>query len=370
MKLKIGFMILFISISFSILYGLDKITSENPSDSALIRIGLSDIDSSTCEICDYDGIYYESGCKRCIQDGVVLTAHVSNERFYNVGWSNNNGMYYGDEKCDGTMNFENLSTNVNDTYFISISKTNLNLETNFYHDKKFSNLKESISTQMCSNPTNLEYIRISNEDGKPPGNGGKLSGSIDEIEIFKKNNNEKQLIFSSSFNECLDKTCNGLWNFRNTEKIFINTETDSLSFFSEVLGTNDYAHLKLNEKLPDSWEMRFKLEINELEEHPRGKGFLKIEPELRQIIFGIPALFLPFIGFGITQKSKSKSFGITIIFAGMIILIGSLLSQNLTTTEISNIYQFTVIILLSILIIILGMLKTGIRLKNRYEINN
>ncbi len=146
MKIKIGFIILFISISFSILYGLDKITSENPSDSALIRIGLSNIDSSTCEICDYDGIYYESGCKRCIQDGVVLTAHVSNERLYNVGWSNNNGMYYGDEKCDGKMNFKNLSTNVNDTYFISMSKNNLNLETSFYDDEQFSILKESINT--------------------------------------------------------------------------------------------------------------------------------------------------------------------------------------------------------------------------------
>ena len=78
-----------LSLFFTILYGVDKFTSDNPNDSSLIRIGLSNIDSSNCKICESNEIYYESGCKRCIQDGVILTAHVSNERLNNLGWSNN-----------------------------------------------------------------------------------------------------------------------------------------------------------------------------------------------------------------------------------------------------------------------------------------
>ena len=93
MHLKIGYAFLAISIFFIVIFGIDKITSENPSDSALIRIGLSDTDSSQCEICQEGEMYFESGCKRCIQDGIVLTAHVSNERFYSLGWSNDNGMW-------------------------------------------------------------------------------------------------------------------------------------------------------------------------------------------------------------------------------------------------------------------------------------
>ena len=111
MKNKIGYSFLFISLFCTLLYGLDKWTSDNPSDSSLIRIGLSDIDSSNCQVCELNEIYYESGCKRCIQDGIVLTAHVSNERLYNLGWSNNDGMYYGDNKCGGSKNFKNTSTN-------------------------------------------------------------------------------------------------------------------------------------------------------------------------------------------------------------------------------------------------------------------
>jgi len=370
MKNKIGFSLIILSLLFAFLYGIDKLTSDNPSDSALIRIGLSDIDSSNCNICELNEIYYESGCKRCIQDSVVLTAHVSNERFYNLGWSKNNSMYYGDNKCNGLKNFENTFANPNDTYYVEIEKNNLFLQTNFYTDENFSNLKESVSIEMCSNPTNLQYIRISNEDGKPPGNGGKLSGYIDDIEIF--DTVEKPLpIFSSSFDECLDITCNDLWKFRNPEKIFINTETDSLSFSSEVLGTNDYAHLKLDNELGDSWKVYFKFHIDELEEHPRGKGILKIDPQLRQIFFGIPALIFPFISYVITRKTKSKYFGITMITTGILILGGVLSNQNFDGNNISSIYLNIIVIGLSILIIILGMLKMIVRTKKyRYEINN
>ena len=381
MKIKISLILIFVSLFASILYGIDKFTSDNPNDSALIRIGLSNIDSSNCNVCELNEIYYDSGCKRCIQDGVVLSAHVSNERYYNIGWSNDNGMYHGDENCNGSQNLKNTSTNLNDIYYIKISKNNLSLETNFYNDENFSNLQESISTELCSNPTNLQYIRISNEDGKPPGYGGKLSGNIDEIELFDITENKPSLIFSTSFDNCLDKTCNNLWNFRNLEKIFINTDEDVLSFTSEVLGTNDYGHLRLDEELPNSWEMRFKLNIKELQEHPRGKGILNLDPELRQIFLGLPALILPFVGYGISRKIKSNSFGIMAVIIGIIISSGILfniyqIDSSIVENQSANIFESIsnlnlVIILISVLIIILGITKLNLRKKtNSNEMKN
>jgi len=364
MKNKIGITLIIISLSSILLFGIDKWTSDNPSDSSLIRIGLSDIVSSSCNACELNEMYYESGCKRCIQDGIVLTSHVSNERFYSLGWSNDAGMYYGDTKCDGIKNFKNTFSNINDTYYVEIIKNNLSLKTNFYTDENFSSLKESVSIEMCSNPTNLQYIRISNEDGKPSGNGGKLSGYIDDIEIFNNVDEKTQTFFSTSFDECEDKTCNDLWTFRNPEKISINTEIDSLSFSSEVLGTNDYAHLKLDQKLPNSWLMKFKFHIDDLEEHPRGKGILKINPELRYIIFGIPALLSPIIGYAITRKSKSKYFGITMIIIGTLIISGIISNQGLNLNSTIGIFQFVVIIPISILIIILGTKKMKMQVSN------
>ena len=369
MKNKIGSFFIIVSLLFACLYGIDKLTSDNPSDSALIRIGLSNIDSSNCDVCELNEIYYDSGCKRCIQDGIVLTAHVSNERLYNIGWSKNNGMYYGDEQCNGSKNLEYTFSNKNDTYYIEIEKDNQFLQTNFYTDQNFSNLKENISIEMCSNPTDLQYIRISNEDGKPSGNGGMLSGNIDDIKIFDTKNN--QSIFSTSFDECLDNTCNDLWKFRNPEKIFVDTKNDNISFSSEVLGTNDYAHLQLDDKLPNSWKINFKLHIDELEEHPRGKGIFNIDPQLRQIFFGIPALIFPFIGYGITKKTHSKFFGITMIVTGILIFSGILSNQNLDMNNALTLFLNISIIAISILIIILGIFKIGVeRKKIRYEIND
>ena len=370
MKNTIGSFFVIISLLFACLYGIDKLTSDNPSDSALIRIGLSNIDSLNCNECELNEIYYDSGCKRCIQDGIVLTTHVSNERFYNIGWSKNNGMYYGDKQCDGSKNLEYTTTNKNDTYYIEIEKNNQLLETNFYTDENFSNLKENISIEMCSNPTDLQYIRISNEDGKPPGNGGMLSGYIDDIEIFNSTKNQ-QLIFSSSFDECSNNTCNDFWEFRNPEKIFIDTQIDAISFSSEVLGTNDYAHLKLDNKLPDSWKFHFKLHIDELEEHPRGKGIFNIDPQIRQIFFGIPALIFPLIGYGTTRKTYSKFLGTLMIVTGILILGGILSNQNIDANDTSNISLNIAIITISILIIILGIFKIGVKNKKiRNEIND
>ncbi len=367
---KISFGLIILSLFLAFLYGADKFTSDNPSDSALIRIGLSSIDSSSCKVCELNEIYYESGCKRCTQDGIVLTTHVSNERLYSLGWSKNNGMYYGDNNCDGLQLFQNTFANINDTYYIEIEKNNLDLKTNFYTDKNFSNLKESMSVKMCSNPENLQFIRISNEDGKSSGNGGKLIGYIDDIEISYTLNEMTSSIFSTSFDECLDLSCNEQWKFRNTDKIFIDTKNDVLSFSSQVLGTNDYGHLKLDDELPDSWKMSFKFHINELEEHPRGKGILNIDPQLRQLLFGIPILIFPFIGYTITRKIKSKIFGSLMIILGILILSGILINQNFDMNNILYVSTNLFVIALSILIIILGILKMRTRTKINYEFNN
>jgi len=141
LKLKIAIILVGISLFSSILYGTDKITSENPSDAASIKIGLSSIDSSSCKICSEGGIFYDSGCKRCIQDGVVLTAHVANDRFYGLGWSNDDGMYYGDEMCEGSKNFPNANTNENDTYWIEIIKDEFNKH---YRNTKIDKSSEKI----------------------------------------------------------------------------------------------------------------------------------------------------------------------------------------------------------------------------------
>jgi len=289
MNYKIILPMIFLSMFFLIVFGVDKLTSENPSDSASIRIGLSNIDSSTCKICEINGSNYNGGCKHCIQDGVILTLH---ETFYTIGWSNNDGMYHGDKICDGSKNFENTFSNENDTYFVEIIKDDLILKTNFYNDENFTNLKESISLEMCSNPTNLQYLRISNEDGKPSGNGGKISGFIDEIQISKKIDNKIISTFFTSFDNCTDNTCGNTWTLHNSDRIFIDPKNNFLSFITEVSGTHDYAHLKLEQELPDSWLMKFKFHIDDLEKHPRGKGILNIDPELREILLIIPVLIV------------------------------------------------------------------------------
>ena len=365
MILKIAIILVAISLFSSILFGVDKITSENPSDAASIKIGLSSIDSSTCKICSEGGIFYDSGCKRCIQDGIMLTVPVSNDRFYELGWSNDNGMYYGDEKCDGSKNFSIVNTNENDTYWIEIIKDELELKSNIYSGSNFSELYDSTSITMCSNPTNLQYIRVSNEDGKPSGNGGKIFGYIDDIKIYNKkisSKNYDKAVFSTTFDECANKSCNNKWFLQNSERIFVESQKQHLQFLSAVTGTNDYAHFTLDTILPDSWTMRFKLHVDNLEPHPGGKGFLGIEPTDRQLIFGIPSFVLPFISYMISREISSKFLGSLIVVSGIIILLGLIINldsiiQNLYSVNIMDTIKFPTIIVITVFLIILGCSK-------------
>jgi len=53
---QVSVILILISIVTGSFFGIDKFTSENPGDEASIYIGLSDKDSSSCDICMPGGI--------------------------------------------------------------------------------------------------------------------------------------------------------------------------------------------------------------------------------------------------------------------------------------------------------------------------
>lgn len=53
-----------------------------------------------------------------------------------------------------------------------------------------------------------------------------------------------------------------------------------------------------------------------------GEGFIPFDHKIRGMGLGLPALILPIIAYFISRKDSSKSLGIMIIVAGVLILIG------------------------------------------------
>ncbi|MFB5636194.1 MAG: hypothetical protein ACE5RB_06155 [Nitrosopumilus sp.] len=53
-----------------------------------------------------------------------------------------------------------------------------------------------------------------------------------------------------------------------------------------------------------------------------GEGFIPFDHKVRGMGLGLPALILPIIAYFISRKESSKSLGIMIIVAGILILIG------------------------------------------------
>ncbi|NQV39878.1 MAG: hypothetical protein HQ505_04980 [Nitrosopumilus sp.] len=53
-----------------------------------------------------------------------------------------------------------------------------------------------------------------------------------------------------------------------------------------------------------------------------GEGFIPFDHKIRGMGLGLPALILPIIAYFISRKESSKSLGIMIIVAGVLILIG------------------------------------------------
>lgn len=359
------------SIILSIVFGIDKITSENPSDSALIHIGFSDRDSSSCQVCSEGGKYYNSGCKRCIQDGVVITTHVANDKPYRISWSNDDGIYYGDTNCEGIISFPKAKASSGDTYWIELIKNDLDLQANLYVNPQYSILYDSISTKMCSNPTNLSFLRLSNEDGKPAANGGKLVGYVDDFKIWN-NVLDPNLIptYEEDFSKCFDKTCGGEWVLQNADMFFVDTNNKNFYFDSQVTGRNDYAHYQLKQPLDNQWILRFKFHIEKLEEHPAGKGILKLDPSLRQILLGMPALFLPIFGYYISRNSISYLLGSLIIISGVIIFSGIIMNFSFNEFSSGSGNQMltpTLALIISIYVIILGVIKIK-RTISKYKI--
>lgn len=53
-----------------------------------------------------------------------------------------------------------------------------------------------------------------------------------------------------------------------------------------------------------------------------GEGFIPFDHKIRGMGLGLPALILPIIAYFISRKESSKSLGIMIIVAGVLIIIG------------------------------------------------
>jgi len=134
-------------------------------------------------------------------------------------------------------------------------------------------------------------------------------------------------------------------------------------FISQVSGTNDYAHLKITDDfLDDSWILRFKFHISELEPHPQGKGVLNIDPKVSQLVFGIISISLPIMGYLITHDQKSRTLGILILVSGLVVIFGISVSSYSFIVDLSIINSYKIILLLfgniiGIIIVILGIRK-------------
>ena len=196
------------------LYIIDKVTSENPNDSANIIIGISSIDSNSCLVCQPDGDFFNSGCKRCMQDNINFRARTAMGPPFLSSWSNDYAMFYGDKNCNGEIILPSINVESNKQYWAEIHLNDSNYSVSLFDSSDYSNAISSATNSMCSIPTELKFLRFSMNDGKPISNGGRLVGSIDNIEIYNlitnndsKFSNELELIFEEDFSNCTTKTC-------------------------------------------------------------------------------------------------------------------------------------------------------------------
>lgn len=277
---------------------MDKLTSDYPSDAASIMIGLSDHDSSSCSVCSVGGIYYENGCKKCLQDGVIfgLKAIENNPAF--IGWSNDNFIYGGDDSCTGVQYFKNFIPESKKQYKLELSKINNKINSKIFSYENLEKNIDEIEFNLCSDISELKFLRFSNEDGKDIGNGGMIIGNIDEVKIFDQavDENNSSIIFSENFDNCSEKTCDGLITLQNPSMFFNDEKSKNFHFTSILSGTNDYSHIELDNILPDDWKLTLNLSIDQITLHPQGKGILQLDPHLRNLIFGSLILILIILG--------------------------------------------------------------------------
>ena len=312
-----------LSIILTIILILDKNFESRITDSARLLVGLSNNDSSQCEACSIGGKFFENGCKHCEQDGIFFHIYTSQGSPYSTGWGNNKGLYLGDENCSGKENFKSTKAISGDTYGVEIKREGLEFQTTLYTDQTFSQIYESISVTMCSDPTDFRYLRISTEDGLPAGNGGRILGYIDDMKLWEEN----EIIFNESFDSCIDKTCSNQWVINNLDMIYIDPVNKNLFFDSQVTGTNDNIHYDIGKIISDeSWILRFVLHIDELEEYPKNAGFIPLDKISRAIIFWIPIVVFPIISVFLLKNIQNKKTKSLLISNFSIIIIAILIT--------------------------------------------
>ena len=345
MKSKFFLLLIIISLGVTSLYGIDKATNQNPPDSASIRIGLSNIDSSGCTACLVGGEEYDSGCKKCSQDGVLFSINTLHENPYAIAWSNDNSMYHGDAECVGIKKFPNLTSKTGDKYWVELTKIGTQLNSTIFFDEDFSQVVDTVSIDMCSEPVGLKYFRISNEDGKDHGYGGQILASLDDISLYEINSNfqndvslnEKQhVLLKEDFENCISKSCNDKWILQDPNMLYVDVEQNYFHIDSQVTNSNDYAHYDLIEFVPDSWNLRFKLDIEKLDAHPNGKGILQLEPNMRQIFLGIPVIVLSPIVLLYLKNHHNKKISLLVMSNGVMIFSG-IIFNGLITNQFNSI---------------------------------
>lgn len=334
MSIKIALILVVVALGLASLYVADKKNEIMLGDATRLIIGLSSLDSSGCKACSLDGEFYYNGCKHCFQDSMSIHTHSSDGQPYEISWGKNQGLYQGDNVCTGNKFFPTAKAKSGDTYWVEMIRNDQNFTITLYNDKEYLNKFDQASIELCSSPTNLRYLRISTEDGRPAVNGGRYIGYIDDIKIW--NNTELKMgtiseitnpnltIYSENFDECKTKTCNG-WVLQNPNLLYVDIKNNNFHFDSSVTATNDNAHYDLGSPLSDkSWMMRFKLQLDLVEKYPDGPGFLPFSRIIRGLILGIPALVLPIFSYYMTKNMPSKLLGTLIAVTGGLIFVSML----------------------------------------------
>ena len=376
MKLIFSQTILLLCIFLVSLYITDKVTSENSNDAANLIIGMSNIGSNSCLECQPNGDFFDSGCKRCIQDNINFRVKTSMNQPFISSWSNDNGMLYGDKNCNAEIILPSINLESNKQYWTEMHLKNSDFTISIFDNSNYDKPISTVTNSMCSIPTELKFLRLSMNDGKPISNGGRMVGNVDNIEIYNLSSNdsnlpkELDLIFKENFSNCTNETCNGNWILQNPNLFYVDTENSNFYFDSFISGTNDYAHYELDDTLSSQeWIMRLLLTIDDVEEHPSGKGFLNLDPTYRNILFILPSIFL---SLGVSIFSfKTKSFGLGILMSiiGILFLtisFSSLIINNFFDEIILHEKYFNTIIvmIIGIYLTIFGGFKIKLNIKS------
>jgi len=361
-----------------LIYVVDKSTSENANDASNIIIGVSNTGSESCLQCQEGSEFYDRGCKICNQDNINFRIKTTENLPFISSWSKDNGMLYGDNQCEGEKIIPSIKAEIDKEYWTEIRYNDSKYTISIYDDKNFDKTKSVVTNEVCSIPTELKFLRFSMNDGKPISNGGRLTGNIDNIEIFEssysknksdgsENNLEK--IYEEDFSECKTKNCDG-WILQNPNAFFVDVKEERFHFDSYISGTNDYAHYELPEPLSqEEWMIRLVLSFDHIEEFPHGKGILGISPFERNLIFIVTSVVIAGITSIFSIKQKCIGISILIIIFAIILFYASFtpLVNNQLIFENESLEKIVIIlglIFFSLILISFGICRIYLRIKN------